>query len=72
MKETILKVNGMVCGGCENRVKNALNQLEGISKVEADYNTGIVKVTSSENVKKEQMEEIIEDIGFEVEKEGYV
>ena len=72
MKETILKVNGMVCGGCENRVKNALNQLEGISKVEADYNTGIVKVTSSENVKKEQLEEIIEDIGFEVEKEGYV
>ena len=72
MKETILKVNGMVCGGCENRVKNALNQIEGISNVEADYNTGIVKVTSSENVKKEEMEEIIEDIGFEVEKEGYV
>ena len=70
MKETILKVNGMVCGGCENRVKNALNQIEGISNVEADYNTGIVKVTSSENIKKEQMEEIIEDIGFEVEKEG--
>ena len=66
MKETILKVNGMVCGGCENRVKNALNQLEGISKVEADYNTGIVKVEAEEKVTKEILEETITDIGFEV------
>ncbi len=70
MKETILKVNGMVCGGCENRIKNALNQLDGVTNVEADYNTGTVKITSKEDVKKEQMEETINDIGFEVEKEG--
>lgn len=70
MKETILKVNGMVCGGCENRIKNALNQLDGVTNVEADYNTGTVKIISKEDVKKEQMEETINDIGFEVEKEG--
>ena len=68
MKETILKVSGMVCGGCENRVKNALSTIEGIESVEADYKTGIVKVKSNEEVTKELMEETIEDIGFEIEK----
>lgn len=70
MKETIINVKGMMCGGCENRIKNALNQLDGVTNVEADYNTGTVKITSKEDVKKEQMEETINDIGFEVEKEG--
>ena len=68
MKETILNVKGMVCGGCENRVKNALSQIEGIKCVEADFKTGIVKVNADEKVSKEEMEETVTDIGFEIEK----
>lgn len=68
MKETILNVKGMVCGGCENRVKNALNQIEGVKNVEADFKTGIVKVNADEKVSKEEMEETVTDIGFEIEK----
>ena len=68
MKETIIKVKGMVCGGCENRVKNALGEIEGVENVEASHETGIVKVNSDEKVEKETMENIITDIGFEVEK----
>lgn len=66
MIETIINVKGMVCGGCENRVKNALGEIEGIEKVEADYKTGIVKVLSNDNVNKRTMEDVIEDIGFEI------
>ena len=68
VKETIINVKGMVCGGCENRVKNALGEVRGIEKVEADYKTGIVKVLANDNVEKKTLEDIIEDIGFEVEK----
>ena len=68
MKETTLKVKGMVCGGCENRVKNALDQIEGVENVEASFETGIVKVTADEKVTREAMEDTITDIGFEVEK----
>ena len=68
MKETILNVKGMVCGGCENRVKNALSQIERIKSVEADFITGIVKVNADEKVSKEEMEETVTDIGFEIEK----
>ena len=69
MKETIINVRGMVCGGCENRVKNALKNLDGVEDVVASHETGIVKVTSNENVSEELMKDTIEDIGFEVVKE---
>ena len=67
MKETILKVKGMVCNGCENRVKNALKTIDGVEEVEANYTNGIVKVTSKEDVEESALKEKIEDIGFEVE-----
>lgn len=70
MKETIINVKGMVCGGCENRVKNALGGIKGIEKVEADYKTGIVKIFANENIERKAMEDTIEDIGFEVVKEN--
>ncbi len=67
MKETIINVKGMVCNGCENRVKNALKTIEGVEEVEANYTNGIVKVTSKEEVEESALKEKIEDIGFEVE-----
>ena len=66
MKETVIKVNGMVCNGCENRVQNALKTINGIENVVADHNKGIVTVTANENVSEDAMKEKIEDIGFEV------
>ena len=69
MKEIILNVKGMVCGGCENRIKNAIGIVEGVKEVEASYETGIVKVLGSENVKRKDIEDTIEDIGFKVIKE---
>ncbi len=66
MKETILKVDGMVCGGCENRVQNALKTIEGIKSVVADHKNGTVTVTATEEVAENTMKEKIEDIGFEV------
>jgi copper chaperone CopZ len=69
MKETIINVKGMVCNGCENRVKNALKNINGVENVEADHNTGKVTVTSNEDTLKSVMEETIENIGFEVVKE---
>ena len=44
MKELEIKVKGMVCEGCENRVKNALSTIDGVDNVEANHKTGIVTV----------------------------
>ncbi|MBR3673139.1 MAG: heavy-metal-associated domain-containing protein [Clostridia bacterium] len=69
MKEIVLKVNGMMCEGCENRVKNSLKNIEGIEEVVADHNTGKVVVNANSEVSKELIIETIEDIGYEVVKE---
>ena len=69
MKETKLIVNGMMCGGCENRVKNAIKNIEGVENVTADHNTGKVIVISDNEVSEEIIKEVLEDIGYEVVKE---
>ena len=69
MKEFKIKVEGMVCGGCENRVKNAVGAIEGVSSVTADHTTGMVVVTSSDDVLENVIKEKIEDIGFNIVKE---
>ena len=66
MKEMTMKVSGMVCGGCENRVKNAVNSIEGVEEVTADHTSGVVTIKANEDVLEEKVKEKIEDIGFEV------
>ena len=60
MKETNLIVNGMMCGGCENRVKNAIKNIEGVENVTADHNTGKVLVISNNEVSEEIIKETLE------------
>ena len=66
MNEINLKINGMMCSGCENRVKNAVENIEGVKKVTADHATGSVKVLCDEKVSKNSIEEVVEDIGYVV------
>lgn len=68
MKKIVIKVNGMVCNGCENRVKNALKEIEKIEKVDANYKKGIVTIASKSEVDVNIIEEKIKDLGFEVVK----
>ena len=69
MKETIIKVEGMVCNGCENRVQNALKNIDGVEKVVADHTTGTVTVIAKNEVEESAIKEKIEDIGFEVKED---
>ena len=69
MKEIVIKVNGMVCTRCENRVKNALLALDGVESVNADHIKGEVSVKLNGDVDKLAIEEKIEDLGFDVIKE---
>ena len=66
MKEIILKVEGMVCGGCENRVKNSLLTIEGIENVNADYTKSIVTIECKEDVSENIIKERIDDLGFNI------
>lgn len=66
MKKIQLKVNGMVCNGCENRVKNTLKNIDGITKVNANYKNGIVTILLKKDVEKNILIETIKNLGYEV------
>lgn len=68
MKELIFKVEGMMCGGCENRVQNAIKIIDGVKEVKADHVSGTVTVTLDKEVDNSIIKEKIEDIGYEVKK----
>ena len=61
-----LKVNGMECHGCENRIKNVISNLENVKKVEANFETGIVEVEAENSVSEELIKKKIKDLGFEI------
>ena len=60
------KVNGMMCEGCENRVKNVIKEIEGIIDVKADHKAGIVEIITEKEIDKNIVKEAIENIGYEV------
>lgn len=66
MKEIILKVDGMMCSGCENRVKKSLSLIDGIEEVEANHEKGVVHIKTSKEVSEIEIKEAIEDLGYEV------
>lgn len=66
MKELELKVEGMMCSGCENRVQNALKNIEGVTDVKADHTNKTVKVTVEKEGLEDSIKECIDDLGYEV------
>ncbi len=69
MNKINLKVNGMVCNGCENRVKNALMNIEGVSKVKASYKKSLVTISAKDEVDVKDIENVIKNLGYEIVKE---
>lgn len=64
--EFVIKVEGMMCEGCENRVQNVLSQIDGVEKVIANHKEGTVTVKANNELDKNIIKEKIEDIGYEV------
>ena len=66
IKNYRLKVNGMMCMGCENRVKNALENIDGISNVKANHKDGTVEFDTQDDTLINVIKETINDLGFKV------
>ena len=69
MKELQIKTKGMACEGCENRVKTALLEINGVESVDANHNTGMVVIKLEKDLDISQIKEKITDLGYEIIKE---
>ena len=63
---TTLKVAGMHCDGCERSISNALARIDGVTSVDADFQTGVVEVSLDTEVDRATLEGAIEDAGYDV------
>lgn len=62
-----LRVQGMDCTGCEQRLGIALKRLDGVSEATADHRTGELKVRYDPAVTTcEALIERVETAGYEV------
>jgi copper ion binding protein len=68
MHETAtLRVTGMTCGGCENAVKRAVGQLDGVAEVAASHEAEEVVVTyDAARVGPEAIAAKIQRLGYQV------
>lgn len=64
-RETVLKVEGMTCGGCVRHVDHALRMLEGVEVVEVRLEDGQVRVRHNATSSIEAMIEALRDAGYE-------
>lgn len=65
MKKKII-VEGMSCGHCVNHVKNALEELSGVTSVTVDLESKTAVVEASGELSDETIKAAIEDAGYEV------
>lgn len=66
MKNIIIKVDGMKCSGCENRIEKSLLTLDGVEKVSANHENGIVEVSLKKQTNSNIIKEKLEILGFSV------
>lgn len=63
-----IRISGMSCTGCENRVENVLKNIENVKSVNANYNTGIIEIETN-NIKDldiDIIKETLEDLGYDI------
>ena len=67
METTVLKVNGMTCGGCVRSVKNVLEGIQGVSGAEVSLEKAQATVTyDPAQVNVIRMKEAVTDAGYQV------
>jgi copper chaperone len=62
-----LKIDGMSCGHCVARVKNALESTRGIKKANVNLDEGVAVVDYDESrANRQQMEQAVRVAGYQV------
>ena len=67
-KKIEIRISGMSCTGCENRVENILKNIKNVKSVNANYNTGIVEIETNDikDLDIDIIKETLEDLGYDI------
>ena len=70
-RETIKKtltIEGLHCNGCAKRVENAFLKLKQVKEITVSYETGIAKLSLKKDLTHDEINQVIEDLGFSLVK----
>ena len=60
----VIKVSGMSCSHCANKVESALKNIKSVKKVSINLEKQIVTISSTEKINLDNVEKIVEDLGY--------
>lgn len=66
MKEIRVKIEGMTCQHCVERVKKAIYSLEGVSHVEVSLQEGTAKISMEQDIPLHVIKSAVEEWGYRV------
>ena len=66
MIETIVKVDGMMCGMCESHINDAVRSHFQVKKVSSSHSKGQTVIRSQEALDQEQLRQVIDATGYKV------
>lgn len=66
MIETIVKVDGMMCGMCEGHINDAIRSHFQVRKVSSSHSKGQTVIRSQEALDQEQLRQVIDATGYKV------
>ena len=66
MTETILKVDGMACGMCENHINDTVRNKFSVQKVTSSHTKGETVIISEQPVDVEALKAAIAETGYTV------
>ena len=61
-----MKIEGMMCGHCEARVKKCLEALPGVTEAAVSHEAGTAVVTMSQPVADDVLKKAVEDQDYKV------
>ena len=66
MERKTITVTGMSCNGCEQNVENSLQNVEGVTRVDADHKGDTVELVVEDDVADDDIKAAIENAGYDV------
>ncbi len=64
--KTVMKIEKMSCKHCSNKVKLALEEVEGVKKVSVSLEKKEATILSTNPLEKENLKKVIEELGYQV------
>ena len=64
--EKTIKIDGMMCPHCEARVKQLLEEIDGVEQATTSHKEGTAVVTLTKDVADDVFAKVITDAGYKV------